>query len=329
MFFKKIQVTILVVFLTFLSSGLVFASNAKIEKKTKPAIVIASFGTSVPRALPGITNIVDQVRKAYPEAEVRLSFTSNIIRKIWHKRQADPQKWLDMGIPQEVLYVENILSVIGDLRGEGYRNIIVQPTHMFYMEQSHDLNQYVQAMNGIHTMKAKWKPFDHVVMGRPALGMPGDTFSYHDDVAKAIETFAGDVKIAEEKDATLVYMGHGNEHWSTGIYRDTEKAMAAMYPQVKTIIGVVEGQPTVEDVVAQLKQRGNKKVYMKPFMIVAGDHAENDMAGAEEDSWKSVLEAEGFEVETVLRGLGENDAFAKIFVKHIAETAKMYNIKLN
>lgn len=329
MFFKKIQVSVLVAFLTLLSSGLVLASNAKVEKKTTPAIVIASFGTTVPSALPGITNIMDQVRKAYPGAEVRLSFTSNIIRNIWQKRQAEPQKWLGMGIPKEVLYVENIISVIGDLRGEGYRNIIVQPTHMFYMEQSHDLNQYVQAMNGIHTMKAKWKPFDHVVMGRPALGMPGDSFSYHDDVAKAIATLAGDVKVAQQKGATLVYMGHGNEHWSTGIYRETEKAMASAYPQVNTLIGVVEGQPTVEDVIAQLKQLGSKKVYMKPFMIVAGDHAENDMAGGEEDSWKSVLEAEGFEVETVLEGLGESDAFAKIFVKHIADTAKMYNIKLN
>lgn len=327
--FKKIQVSVLVVFLTLVSSSLVFASNAKVEKKTKPAIVLASFGTTVPSALPGITNILDHVRKAYPGAEVRLSFTSNIIRNIWHKRQAEPQKWLGMGVPKEVLYVENIISVIGDLRGEGYRNIIVQPTHMFYMEQSHDLSQYVHAMNGIRTMKTKWKPFDHVVMGRPALGMPGDVFSYHEDVAKAVKTFSGDVKHAEETGATLVYMGHGNEHWSTGIYGEVEKAMATEYPQVKTVVGVVEGQPTVEDVVAQLKQLGTKKVYLKPFMIVAGDHAKNDMAGSEEDSWKSVLEAEGFEVETVLVGLGQNDAFAEIFIKHIKDTAKMYNIKLN
>jgi len=327
--FKKDHVSVLVILLTLLCSSLVYASNAKPNKNTKPAIVIASFGTTVPRALIGITNIVDEVRKAYPEAEVRLSFTSNIIRKIWKKRQAEPQKWLDMGVSKEVLYVENILSVVGDLRGEGYRNIIVQPTHMFYMEQSHDLSQYVRALNSIHTMKAKWKPFDHVVMGRPALGMPGDVFSYHDDVAKAIVTLAGDVAKAEEKGASLVYMGHGNEHWSTGIYRDTEKAMATTYPQVKTFIGVVEGQPTVEDVIARLKHTGNKKVYLKPFMIVAGDHAKNDMAGAEADSWKSVLEAEGFEVETVLHGLGENSDFANIFVKHIADTAKMYNIKLN
>ena len=168
-----------------LCCGSAWASQPQKKREDKTAIVIASFGTTVPRAVVAITNITERVKKAYPNTEVRITFTSNIIRKVWRKRQAEPQKWLDMGIPKEVLYVKNIISTMGDLREEGYNNIIVQPTHMFFMEQSHDLNAYVQALGSIRTMKDRWRPFNKVVMGRPALGMPGDKYDYHDFVKRS------------------------------------------------------------------------------------------------------------------------------------------------
>lgn len=305
-----------------------FASGHDMPK-AKSAIVIASFGTTVPSGLKAITNIIERVKQAYPGTEVRVTFTSNIIRSVWKKRQADAEKWLKKGIPKEILYVKNIISTMGDLREDGYNDIIVQPTHMFYMEQSQDLNSYVDAMSSIRTLKPRWRPFNQVVMGRPALGMPGDLFSYHDDVDAAVETLAADAKLAEEKDAALVYMGHGNEHWSTGIYAEVQKKMREVYPATKTIIGVVEGAPDLDDVLAALKHSGKKKVILKPFMIVAGDHATNDMAGPEEDSWKSILTKAGYQVEAVLQGLGENDQFADLFVKHIADVAKQgHPIKL-
>lgn len=294
----------------------------------KNAIVLASFGTTVPTAVASITNIVDTVKKAYPETEVRLTFTSNIIRSVWKKRQAEPKVWLDQGVPEEVLYVKNFIATIGDLLEDGYTNIVVQPTHMFFMEQSHDLNQYVRALGSIHTMKKKWNPIHTLVMGRPALGMPGDTYSYHEDVDAAIKTLAADVKMAKEQDAVLVYMGHGNEHWSTGIYAETQKKMRKMYPDVTTLIGVVEGDPSIDDLLRPLKHAKNQKIMLKPFMIVAGDHATNDMAGPEEDSWKSILTKEGYEVTPVLKGLGSNDAFANIFVEHIADAAKQRGLHL-
>lgn len=307
----------------------VFASGAPVASEERVAIVVASFGTTVPSAVGSITNIVDRVKKAYPECEVRTTFTSNIIRSIWRKRQAEPQKWLNQGVPEEILYGKNIISTIGDLREEGYKNILVTPTHMFYMEQTHDLNSYVRGLASIRTMKAKWTPFEQVVLARPALGMPGNVFDYHEDITAAAKTLKGDVKLAKKKNATLVYMGHGNEHWSTGIYDETAKEMNSMYPEIKTVIGVVEGQPTIEDVVFKLKAIGAKKLLLKPFMIVAGDHAVNDMASDEEDSWKTILTKEGFEVEVVLEGLGSNDEFADIFVDHIADTAKLRHLKLN
>ena len=124
-------------------------------------------------------------------------------------------------------------------------------------------------------------------------------------------------------------MGHGNEHWSTGVYGETAKAMRAMYPDTTIVIGAVEGYPGIDDVVDHLSSHfKGGRVMLKPFMIVAGDHAVNDMASDEEDSWKSLIEKKGFEVMTVLEGLGSNDAFAAIFVDHIRDAAKDAGIEL-
>jgi sirohydrochlorin cobaltochelatase len=322
---RTVAASVFVFLLLF--SSLATASGHK-AKEDKNAIIIASFGTTVPSAVQSITNIVNHVKKAYPDTEVRVTFTSNIIRSVWRKRRAEPQKWLDKGIPREILYVKNIIQTFGDLREEGYNNIVVQPTHMFYMEQAQDLKSYVNAMASIETTKAKWKPFSKIVMGRPALGMPGDLYSYHEDLAEAVGTLADDVKIAEKEGAVLLYMGHGNEHWSSGIYAEFQKKMNKVYPQVKTLIGVVEGMPTIEDVIVQLKHAKTDKIVLRPFMIVAGDHATNDMAGDEGDSWKSILTAKGYKVQCILKGLGSNDEFASLFVERIADAAEEKGIAL-
>ncbi len=325
---RKIFPALLSVFICFFMAGTAIASGSSKGKIDKTAIVIASFGTTVPRAVKAIVNIEEKVKIAFPETEVRMTFTSNIIRSVWRKRQAEPQKWLDQGISKEILYVKNIIATIGDLREEGYKNIIVQPTHMFFMEQSYDLQQYVNALASIKTMKARWRPFNKLVMGRPALGMPGNLYDYHEDMAEAVKTLAGDAALAEKEDAILVYMGHGNAHWSTGIYAETQKKMREVYPEVMTFIGVVEGAPSLDDFLTHLAYTKKKKILLKPFMIVAGDHAVNDMAGPEYDSWKSILVKSGYEVIPILEGLGSNDSFARLFVEHIKDVAKDNGILL-
>ncbi|MEE4165445.1 MAG: sirohydrochlorin cobaltochelatase [Desulfocapsaceae bacterium] len=326
---KSSSVITLVLLSLFLCTTGAFASGSMgMPGAGKNAIVLASFGTTVPSAVKSITNITDVVRGAYPETEVRITFTSNIIRSVWKKRQAEPQKWLDQGIPEEVLYVKNVIATIGDLLEDGYTNIVVQPTHMFFMEQSHDLLQYVNGLASIRTMKARWNPINNLVMGRPALGMPGDVYPYHEDVEAVCKTLAADAEAARNAGAVLVYMGHGNEHWSTGIYAETQKKMREMYPDVTTFIGVVEGAPALEDIMSHLEYAKNKKIMLKPFMIVAGDHATNDMAGPEEDSWKSVLTKEGYQVDAVLEGLGSNEEFAELFVERIADAAKERGLTL-
>ena len=327
---KSAFVSIFVFFLTivFCSVTLAAGHGKSSADQGKTAIVLASFGTTVPSAIESIVNIQDEIKKAFPGIPVKITFTSNIIRSVWKERQADAKKWLKQGIPEEILYVRNIIATIGDLREDGYRNIIVQPTHIFFMEQAQDLSSYVNALASIKTTKEKWMPFDKIVMGRPALGGPGDKYDYHDDMEKALKTVAADVEFAKKKNARLVYMGHGNEHWSTGIYMEAAKKMRELYPGIVIYIGSVEGFPGIEDVARYLSHHDSGNIVLKPFMIVAGDHATNDMAGDEEDSWKSILTKQGFKVIPVLKGLGSNDKFAHIFVDHIKDAARDNGINL-
>ncbi len=321
------QITLLACFMILTTTGMAFGSGSS-RTDGKTAILLASFGTTVPSGVKAINHISEQVRKAYPGLEVRITFTSNMVRSVWKKRRATAQEWLNQGVPAEILKVKNIIQTMGDLQEEGYRNIIVQPTHMFYMEQSHDLASYVRGLESIQTMKDKWRPFDNIVLGRPALGAPGNQYNYHDDVASVVKTLGKDAQEAKEKGAILLYMGHGNRHWSTGIYAETQKKMREEYPDVETFIGVVEGLPSLDDIISQMKLSNKKKIILRPFMITAGDHATHDMAGPDADSWQSVLTSEGFEVQPIFEGLGSNDAFAGIFVKHIADAAKERKLSL-
>lgn len=302
------------------------------KKDDKVAIILASFGTTVPSAIESIVNIQQKIQAAFPGVPVKITFTSNIIRSVWRERQADAKKWLDQGVPEEILYVKNIVYTFGELLEAGYRDIIVQPTHIFFMEEAHDLTQYVNAMRSIQTIKDKWKPFGKIALGRPALGTVGPRYDYREDLKKALSTLSDDVELARKEKAALVYMGHGNDHWPSGIYAEAEKMMREMYPQVTTYIGCVEGSPDIDDVAESLSQAKSKskprKVVLKPFMIVAGDHALNDMAGDDEESWKSALTAKKYQVISVLKGLGSNDGFAGVFVNHIRDAAKEAGIPL-
>ena len=298
-------------------------------KEEKSAIVLAFFGTTYPSGLKAVVNILDEVKKAFPNTEVRVTFTSNIIRSIWRKRQKEADKWLSKGVPKEILYVKGILSTMDELQEQGYKNIVVQSTHIYHMEQVEDLLAYLKALRSIETVKERWKPFHKIAFGRPIFGGIGDKYDYHEDLKKGVEALKDDVELARRKKAVLVYMGHGNEYWSSGIYIEAQRMFRKLYPDVQVFVGTVEGFPTLEDVLeAMLKEAKSKRVILKPFMVVAGDHAHNDMAGDEPDSWKSVLEKHGFEVEPVFEGLGEKDSIARIIIEHIRDAARDAGIKL-
>lgn len=325
---KTIFFAVAVVFLCTVTTS--YASGArKVEHKN--AIVLAMFGTTVEPALQGLLNIRAKMVEKYPGTPVRIAFTSNIIRKKWQHRAGDPAYIkAHPEIPSDVLHVKTPLATIADLQDQGYDTIILQPTHIAMGEEYLDLGTYVDGLMGMGTIKkAKYKPFHKVVLGRPALGTYGTVHPYAEDITVAATALASDAELAAKEKAALVYMGHGNEHFpSAGSYLELADRMRQLYPGVVTAIGNVEGFPAIGDVMDTLKLYGVKKVVLKPCMVVAGDHALNDMAGPEENSWKTVLEKNGFEVVSVKRGLGEQSDFADIFVQHAADAARDAGIVL-
>lgn len=318
---KKISCILLIVL-----TGMIFTSPLA----AKTAIIIASFGTTVPEAVESIENITSRVKTAFPDTAVRVVFTSNMVRSVWEKRSLHPREWTDQGISHEILFTKNLLSTFGELKSQGYKDVIVQPTHLFHMEQYHDLMQYVNAIKSIKTIRDRWTPFDRIALGRPALGTVGEAHPYQEDLKQAAAILASDAALARQKNAALVYMGHGNDLWSTGIFVEFQKLMRETYPDVKIFVGCVEGYPGLEDVKKSLGHHRPeiKKILLKPLMIVAGNHAKNDMAGEEEDSWKTQLTRAGFDIEIIFQGLGSNNQFADLFVDHIKDAAKASGIDL-
>ncbi len=323
---KKLSYCGIALVLSFMLAASSFAMG---HRKDKKAIVLAGFGTTYLSALVSFTDIMHETQKAFPGVKVKVAFTSNIIRNIWHKRQND-KKFLaeHKDIPREFLFVKGPLATIADLQDEGYNIIIVQPTHIYDGEEYADLTSYLNGLNAIKTVKKKYMPFKKLVLGRPVLGAKGPVHDYHEDMETAAKAMASDVALAAENKAALVYMGHGNEFLSTGAYVEFQQTMRQMYPDTPVFIGTVEGYPSLDNVVNALVHTGTRKIVLKPFMIVAGDHANNDMAGSEKDSWKNVIQAKGIKVITEIKGLGENPEIGKILIQHIRDAAKDNKIKL-
>ncbi|MEN8258938.1 MAG: sirohydrochlorin cobaltochelatase [Thermodesulfobacteriota bacterium] len=305
------------------------ASDNHYGKDSKAAIVIASFGTTEPAALTAILNIQNKVKDAFPHTKVALTFTSNIIRNIWQERAADPgYAAAHPEIPAEVLHVKGILATMGLLQDQGYNTLIVQPTHMAHAEQFIDLCAYIDGLAAIQTIKAKYRPFHALVVGRPVTGTHGVVHDYNDDIEILAKAMAVDAELAHKNDSAMVYMAHGNDHYSTGVFSQFQEVMRRMYPQVNTYVGGVEGFPSFKTVAQDLERDGVTKVTLKPLMIVAGDHAMNDMAGDGADSWKSQLIDKGITTLPVLEGMGSNDKVAAIFVEHIRDAAGTRDLTL-
>jgi sirohydrochlorin cobaltochelatase len=316
----------------FLCFGTNSFASSGYKAEHKSAVVLAMFGTTVETALQGLLNIRTKIEAQFPHTEVRFAFTSNIIRKKWHYRAEDSEYIkAHPEITKDILHVKTPLATIADLQNDGYDTIVIQPTHISMGEEFLDLHTYVNALMNMGTLKkAKYKPFYKVVLGRPVLGTYGVKHPYAEDIVTVAKVMAPDAELAIKEKAGIIYMGHGNEYFpgNGGAYLELATRMRQMYPDVVTAIGNVEGYPAIEDVMETLKLYGVKKVVLKPFMVVAGDHSINDMASDEEDSWKSILKKNGFKVITVTKGLGENDNFANIFVDHAIDAAKDAGIVL-
>jgi len=295
----------------------------------KSAIVIAAFGTSYPSAVGALLSIVAEVEARYPQTLVKMAFTSNIIRQKWHSRLRDTAyREAHPEVPEYFYQIKNLLGTLADLQNDGYKNLVVQPTLLTPGEEYLDTQASIKGLLSIKTVKERWRPFNKIALGRPLMGTWGAEYPYTEDLEKLAMSLVADVEQAQAKGATLVYMGHGNEHLSTGLYTEFAEMMNQRYPKVTTLVGLVEGQPDFSDLLEQLQAHAQRKLLLKPLMVVAGDHANKDMAGLDAESWRSQLTAAGYAVEPLLQGLGDNPHVRQLFIDHLQDAATEAGIEL-
>lgn len=257
------------------------------EAQQKTAILVVSFGTSYNDSREATIGAIEEaITKAFPDYEVRRAFTSQII--------------IDKLKERDGLEIDNVEEALDRAVADGITTLVVQPTHLM------DGYEYTDLADALKDYEDK---FDQVVLGDPLLTGDGD----FDAVIKAITEKTASY---DDGETAICFMGHGTEADSNGIYaKMQDKLTEAGYENY--YIGTVEAEPTLDDVIAAINEKGTyKKVVLEPLMVVAGDHANNDMAGDEEDSWKTIITGEGYEVECILEGLGQISAIQDIYVAH-------------
>ena len=249
-------------------------------------LLVLSFGTSFndSRRLT-IGAIEDQLEKSFPDYSVRRGFTANIV--IDHVAKRDGEK------------IDDIDESLKRAVDNGVKNLVVQPTHLMngleYEELKGDIAQYSDA-------------FDKIAIGQPLL-------SSDDDFSRVENAIVDWTKDYDDGETAIVFMGHGTSADSNGVYQKMQDLLTED-GHTNYFVGTVEATPSLDDVMAAVKKGNYKRVVLEPLMVVAGDHANNDMAGDDKDSWKSQFEAAGYQVECLLRGLGENETIRQIYVEH-------------
>ena len=273
-------------------------------------LLVVSFGTSFNDSrVADIKGIEDALAEANPDWSVRRAFTAQII--INHVQARDDE------------HIDNMDQALERAVDNGVKNLVVQPTHLMHGAE------YDELCEAVANYEDK---FESVKIAEPLLGEVGsDATAVNDDkkavaeaiTAEAVKTAGYDsVEAAAEDGTAFVFMGHGTSHTAKVSYSQMQAQMTDLgYENV--FIGTVEGEPeetACENVIKAVADAGYKKVVLRPLMVVAGDHANNDMAGEDEDSWLSQFEASGnFEsVDTQIAGLGEIPAIQEIYKAHTA-----------
>lgn len=254
---------------------------------TKKAILVVSFGTSYhDTGEANIGAVENKIKSTFPDYDVKRAFTSNmIIKKI---RQRDN---IIIDTPEEALL---------KIKDENYEEVIVQPLHIIPGEE------YEKILFVYNKHKDSFKK---ITIGKPILY----NINHYNE---AIEALRFQLPILND-DSAVVLMGHGSEHFANACYSCLQQFLNDA--KLNVFVGTVEGYPEIDKIIRILKERKIKKVTLMPYMLVAGDHARNDMASEDEDSWKSILIKEGFEVNVYLYGLGENLEYQKIYVNRVRE----------
>jgi sirohydrochlorin cobaltochelatase len=257
------------------------------ERPQKKGILLVAFGTTVPEARSALDHIGEQAAQRFADLEIRWAYSSRIVRA---KLAAEGHNF------------DSPAMALARMMDDGFTHVAVQSLHTIPGEEFHGLHQTVQAFSGLP------KGMDSVVLGLPLLADP-------DDVQACARAIMASLPPERKPGEAVVFLGHGTHHPANIYYPGLQYSLSRLDPLV--LVGTVDGTPSLDDVRAVLKERKVSTVYLQPFMAVAGDHAVNDMAGDEEDSWKSVLKADGLTCVPVLRGTAEFPAFVDIWLDHL------------
>lgn len=259
---------------------------------TSPAdkvLLAVSFGTSFNQARDlNIGGIEAALQDAYPDYQVRRAFTSQII--------------IDKLAERENLNIDTVEKAMDRLALDKVSEVVIQPLHVISGYEYEDVITAVMPYSN---------EFESLKIGKPLLSSGEDYDQTAGLLAEAVSAF-------DKNDTAVVLMGHGTRHEANAAYAKMQTVLQGK-GHANYLVGTVEGGPLIEDVQAQLKKTDIKKVVLRPMMIAAGDHANNDMAGGEAGSWKTILTNDGYTVETVVEGLGQLKGIQDIFVRHVQD----------
>lgn len=254
----------------------------------KKGIIVTSFGTSYEETRKlCIESIENRVKEEFKDYLVLRAFTSRMVISKLKKR--------------DNYLVDNPTEALNKMKENGVKDIYIQPLLII---EGHEYEKIIREVNDFVEKNQKI----NVKIGRPLLSEEKD----YENVVSALD-------IPKDKIGEAIgFMGHGSDHKSDTAYSKLENTLRNKgYSNV--FIGTVEGEKTVEDIIFDLKDKKIEKIELKPFMLVAGDHAINDMASDEDDSWKSILEKNNIKVKTEIKGLGQIKSIQDIFINHLKE----------
>lgn len=264
-----------------------FADHGE-KRVAKRAVLLAAFGTTVPEAQKALDQIEARVKQEFPGVEVRWGYTSAIVRN----KLAGQGKTID-----------SIETALAKLMSEGTTHVGVLSLHTIPGEEFHDL-QVNSRLFGQMT-----GGFDRILVARPLL-------SSHEDQVRVAKAMIRHIPSTRKPEDVVLLMGHGSRHHpADAIYSAMNQVFGELDPNV--FVATVEGYPSLKDVLPRLEQKRVRKVILMPFMAVAGDHALNDMAGDEPDSWKSILTTKGIACEPVLKGTAEYPEVVDVWLDHL------------
>ncbi len=269
-------------------AGLVGCASA--SAAAKPVILVTSFGTSFPSSRHiTIGAIESDIREAYPDYDVRRAFTAQII--IDHIES-------DTG-----RHIDNFEEAMDKIVAEGVTELVVQPTHLMDGFEYTDIKEALAAYEG---------KVSKIALGAPLLTTDEDRTAVAQAIKAACEKY-------EDGDTAICLMGHGTEAESNGVYATMQEKFTELGFS-NYFVATVEAEPTFDDAVQAVKAAGFSKAVLRPMMVVAGDHANNDMADeSDPESFASQMIAAGIQVTSVVEGLGQLNDIQEIYVSHVAD----------